>query len=448
MDSEAVKKNVLDDVYPDDAERNQNQELFQQIQEFIQDKFDVEARLMGSTAKDTFIAGDKDLDIFIFFPTDVSEDDLEKKGLEIGEAVFKQFDGDHEVDYAEHPYTKGHIQEYEVEIVPAYDVASGAEIQSSVDRTPFHTDWVNDQLARDEKKEVVVLKAFLRGQGLYGSTLRIEGFSGYLCELLIAEYGSFEAVLEAAVEWNEKQILDPAEHHETIPNYLKQKFEGEQLVMIDPVDPERNVASVLNNENYTRFVYAAWRYLQDPDTAFFFPEPEPASADAVANALDDRGDFVMIAFPTPDMIDDMLYPQLRSLMRRLEQVLEDNEFRLFQSGFHVGDESTRILFEFYCNELPATRRQIGPKPFHNTEHMANFTEKYGDVWVEGDRLVTLVERDHTAAEPLLNEFLSDGLQEKGVPKHLVSPVEEGTVSSIELDGEEWRRFLRDHFKLG
>ncbi|MDY6773821.1 MAG: hypothetical protein SVS85_01360, partial [Candidatus Nanohaloarchaea archaeon] len=147
------------------------------------------------------------------------------------------------------------------------------------------------------------------------------------------------------------------------------------------------------------------------------------------------------------MIDDMLYPQLRRLLSRLETLLEENEFRLFQSGFHVGEEVTRVLFELFSGELPGMRKHLGPKVFHNQEHVENFTEKYGEVWVEGTRLATVVEREFTDAGALLNDFLTGGLQEKGVPKNLVPAVEDAEVKGLKFQEEDWREFLRDEFHL-
>ncbi|MFB6265782.1 MAG: CCA tRNA nucleotidyltransferase, partial [Candidatus Nanohaloarchaea archaeon] len=340
-------------------------------------------------------------------------------------------------------YTKGDIDGYEVEIVPAYSVDSGEDIKSSVDRTPFHRQWVNENLSEEEKREVVLLKAFLRGQELYGSTLRVQGFAGYLCELLIAEYGSFEELLREVVDWEEEEVIDPAGHHETLPNYLREKFSDEKLVVIDPVDPERNVASVLSTENYARFVYSAWRYLQDPGEEFFFPEEVEAEREGLEASAEGRGDFVMVEFLTPDLIDDMLYPQLRRLLSRLETLMEENEFRLFQTGFHVGEERIRILFELFSDELPAMRKHLGPKVFHSQEHVENFTEKYGEVWVEGTRLATLVEREFTDAGALLEDFLTGDLQEKGVPANLIPAVEGAEVKDLGFDSADWRKFLRD-----
>ncbi|MDY6769905.1 MAG: CCA tRNA nucleotidyltransferase [Candidatus Nanohaloarchaea archaeon] len=448
MDHDAVREEVLDRVAPSDEEAAESRELFSRIQAFIDDEFDRDAELMGSTAKGTFMAGDKDLDIFVFFPETVEEDELEEQGLAIGEAVFDEFDGDYDVEYAEHPYTKGDVDDYEVEIVPAYRVESGEDIKSSVDRTPFHRDWVDKHLDEAGKREVVLLKAFLRGQELYGSTLRVQGFSGYLCELLIAEYGSFREVLEAAVEWDEEEVIDPADHHDRLPARLRDRFEDENLVVIDPVDPERNVASVLSRENYARFVYAAWRYLQEPSDRFFFPNDREPDEEALRAAAERRGDFVLLSFPTPDLLDDILHPQLRSLLSRLETLLQEHEFRIIRSGFHVGGEETRILFELFARDLPEMQTHHGPTVFHNAEHIDNFTDKYGDVWVDGTRLTTIVDREFTDAAALLDDFLDRDLPESGVPDNIASAVADGAVSELRFDGAEWRRFLRDSFHLG
>jgi hypothetical protein len=197
MSHEEVREKVLEKVSPSDEEAEESLDMFSRIQGFIEEEFGREAELMGSTAKGTFMAGDKDLDIFVFFEPEVARETLEEEGLAIGEAVFEHFDGQYHVEYAEHPYTKGTINGFEVEIVPAYAIDDPNDIKSAVDRTPFHTRWVNEALDKAQRKEVVMLKAFLKAQGLYGSSLDTERFSGYLREILIAEYGSFTDLLAA-----------------------------------------------------------------------------------------------------------------------------------------------------------------------------------------------------------------------------------------------------------
>ncbi|EHK02130.1 tRNA CCA-pyrophosphorylase, partial [Candidatus Haloredivivus sp. G17] len=101
---------------------------------------------------------------------------------------------------------KGEIKGHEVEIVPCYDT-DPENIQSAVDRTPHHTRWAKNNLDSQQRKDVVALKVFLDAQGLYGSSLEIQGFSGYLCEILIAYYGSFEKLIEKASQWQKEERI-------------------------------------------------------------------------------------------------------------------------------------------------------------------------------------------------------------------------------------------------
>ncbi len=444
-----VETRVLEKVLPDSEERKRSKEKFRDIKEFIKEKHELEARLMGSLAKDTFLKGDKDLDIFVFFPDSTDREELEEKGLEVGKSVFEEFNGDYEVEYAEHPYTKGEIGDFEVEIIPAYLVDGPEEMRSSVDRTPMHTRWVNKNLSEKEKKETVLLKAFLKGQGLYGSSLKVMGFAGYLCEILIAEYGSFRELVESTEDWEEKKVIDVEDHHNgELPEKIQKKFREDSLIVIDPTDPERNVASVLSRENYCKFLFRAWKYIEDRSTEFFFPEPVEPDREEITEEINSRGDMYEVVFEKPDLTEDILYPQLRKLLKRLQDKLERNEFQLFDSGFYVGEKEVRIVLDLQLSELPDKRKHRGPKIFHNKENVEDFTSKYSNTWVSGTRLTTIVEREHKKAEDLLEDFLSGDMGEKGVPRNLIKKIEEREIREVRLEGDgEWLKFLKKFLNL-
>jgi len=190
MDIQQVKEKALEEYYPGQEELDEAQQIFGRISSVINQKYGLESHFAGSASRETCRKGDKDIDVFVLFPEDTSRQELEEKGLKIGRYVFEEFDGEHHVEYAEHPYTKGEIMGHEVEIVPCIDT-DPEDITSSVDRTPHHTRWVKENLDKQQRKDVVALKAFLEAQGLYGSSLKTQGFSGYLCEILVVYYGSF-----------------------------------------------------------------------------------------------------------------------------------------------------------------------------------------------------------------------------------------------------------------
>src|SRR5206468_712277 len=103
------------------------------------------------------------------------------------------------------------------------------------------------------------------GIGVYGAEAKVLGFSGYLCELLILKYASFRGVLDSSLSWRPGTVIvlegPPAR---TFP---------EPLIVVDPVDPNRNVASAVGIEQLATFVHAAREYLAAPSERFFFPRP-------------------------------------------------------------------------------------------------------------------------------------------------------------------------------
>ena len=143
-------------------------------------------RVEGSVAKDTWLSENPDIDIFMRLPTSIPRKSLGDVGLKIAK---KAAEGYEQVErFAEHPYLEIFVEGYRVDIVPCYDAKPG-EWQSATDRTPYHTDYIKKTLkCKGSRDEVRLLKKFMQGIGVYGAEIKVGGFSGYLCELLILKY--------------------------------------------------------------------------------------------------------------------------------------------------------------------------------------------------------------------------------------------------------------------
>jgi len=202
----SVEEAVLEKVTPTLLERKSildaAEDLVAQVTKTVKDyPYDLEVRLVGSVAKDTYLK-EPDIDVFIMFPTSVGREELESIGLEIGRRTIAG-----EERYAEHPYIHGEFRGYQTDIVPCYKVRDPSSLKSAVDRTPFHTEFVKKSLPEGRRGEARLLKQFMKGVGVYGAESRTQGFSGYLVELLIIRYGSFRKVLEAASVWRYGETL-------------------------------------------------------------------------------------------------------------------------------------------------------------------------------------------------------------------------------------------------
>ena len=346
--------------------------------------------LVGSVAKGTYV-GTPDIDLFILFPEEVERPVLERVGLEIGQEVLGG-----ELRYAEHPYTHGKFMGLEVDLVPCYAVTDPGSLRSAVDRTPFHTRYVLANLGEGQRDQVLLLKRFMKGVGTYGAEARVQGFSGYLNELLVIKYGTFRGVLEAAIDWRPGLVLD----------VLGGRKGGEApLTFIDPVDPRRNVASALSLDNLCLFQQACREYLGKEDERFFFPSPRPLlGLREIKDRLRQRGnDVLVVEMDRPGLIDDNLYPQVQRSILGLRKLLEASDFKVLDAVFDV-DEKVRMAFEMEHCRLPLGRLHLGPPAW--TPNAGEFVSKWrenglGQPFLREGRWQAHVRRDHHRAEDLL-----------------------------------------------
>ena len=146
--------------------------------------------------------------------------------------------------------------------------------------------------------EVRLLKAWTGGIGVYGAEAKIRGFSGYLCELLVLKHSTFRGVLQAATS------LRPGAKIE-FETAATRQF-PEPLVVVDPVDGNRNVASAVSGEQLATFVHASREYLTKPSDRFFFPRPlKPLPLPRLRSLCARRAThLVVVSIPAPAITED------------------------------------------------------------------------------------------------------------------------------------------------
>ncbi|MDD1772730.1 MAG: CCA tRNA nucleotidyltransferase [Methanomassiliicoccales archaeon] len=323
----------------------------------------LQTMLVGSVAKSTYV-GEPDIDLFVLFPTDTERSDLEKFGLQIGEEVLHG-----EVHYAEHPYTHGKFHGFEVDLVPCYRILDTTHLRSAVDRTPFHTRYVLEKLTDEKRDQVRLLKQFMKGIGVYGAEARVQGFSGYLTELLIIRYGDLASLICSAKGWRPGIIMDAE-------GGLKGGGEP-PLTFADPVDQKRNVASALSLDRLSLFIHACQEYSVAPDDRFFFPRERPVwEIDEIERCLQTRGTSpLVVVLERPDLVDDNLYPQVQRSMYGLRKMLESYDFNVLDQCYAVGKD-VRMAFELEHEPLPKGKLHQGPPAW--TVNAREFVEKWRD----------------------------------------------------------------------
>jgi len=352
MDEELVELSVLGEIVPpkEDLEHLDGVafRLLKKVQDYFAEKgLDVSVRLAGSYAKGTYLS-DQDFDLFMLFPTDYSRKELQEIGIQAGKDLING-----ELVYSEHPYTTGYFEGVEVDMVPCYRLESTEHIQTAVDRTPFHTEYINSHLDQDQKDQVRLLKKFMKGIGAYGAEQDSRGFSGYMCEILVVKYGSFRSVLEHAVDWKkgETVVIEQEGPH----------FES-ALVVYDPVDRNRNAASAVHEDTLELFKAAAKAYLKEPSELFFFPNPRiPLSPEELEwLCARHKSRLASISFDRPDANEDNLQAQLWRTQYAFDKKFSEFGFKVLRAVHQMDSLSMTVVFELESDRLSDTFEHRGP----------------------------------------------------------------------------------------
>ena len=421
-----IEQQILKRITPTPKEKQDLLAVVDKLTEDVQHILDSEQitakiQLVGSIAKDTYLQNNVDIDLFIQFPQTTPRNALEKNGLFIGRKILTK----PEECYAEHPYVRGVYKNYKTEIVPCYQIEDATQKLSAVDRTPLHTKYVITHLNETQKNEVRLLKQFLKGIGCYGAEAEIEGFSGYLCEILIINYGSFNNLLTNAQNWKQgiTFTLEKANH----PQF------DTPLIFIDPVDNERNVASAVSEEKFSLFIDACTAYLKQPLTTFFFPnETKPWSIKKIRDEQEKRGGhYIGIRIAKPQIISENLYPQIRKSVRSICELCERHDFSVQDAQFYVDIAQGFFYIVLWTTQdiLPDICLHAGP-PATLKSNVEDFLKKWTDnpltlkkPYEKDGRIYVERKRKYTDIKKLLTKEIN----ELSLGKHVTQMMKKGYI---------------------
>ena len=392
-----LEERILKRIKPTASEsksiRDTAEKLKKKVEKYLRDNdLSVEVRFVGSVAKGTYLA-DPDIDLFLLFPSTVSRGDLERIGLKVGEDTIGG-----EKMYAEHPYTRGIFEGLDVDIVPCFLLESAERLLSAVDRTPFHTEYVLSKLNDEQKDDVRLLKAFMKGIDAYGAEPNTRGFSGYMCELLVIHFGSFLNAIRAGAEWKEGTAITIEKKGPPMTG---------ALVVYDPVDYKRNVASAVHLDTLAMYIIACRSYLSDPSEKFFFPpERTPMTEKELKERADMHGSRLLtVTFKRPDVNTDNIYSQIWKTEYALEKKLNAYSFNVLRS-VHALTDKIVIIFEIERDILSKTFKHTGPPVWvKSSESFLNKwnDNEYGRPFIEEGQWTVVAERRHSTAEEMLYE---------------------------------------------
>ncbi len=224
----------------------------------------------GSTGKkQTQLRGASDIDLFVILSQDDFSDLLAKDSKKRGEAVDDLMDSmvdnwfipamhgltidSLQKTFSQHPYLSLEMMGFEVDIVSCFLIDS-EELEkngpiTAMDRTIHHSEYVFNNIGelRDDAR---ILKSFVRASHAYADRCAVGrmGFTGYALELLVILKGGVDDAIKTILELDTIPV-DP--FHRKLDDLRKiPAFKDDNIFIMDPTDPGRNVASSFDQRSF------------------------------------------------------------------------------------------------------------------------------------------------------------------------------------------------------
>ena len=359
----------------------------------------------GSYAKETWTSEKIDIDIFVKFKTATTEKNFEKIGRKIGFDSLKKFKP--YVRYSEHPFVEANIDGVGVNVVPCYDVKKGAW-KSAADRSTFHTEFMSEKLSGQMKDDIRILKYFLNINKMYGAEIAKQGFSGYVCEVLVYYLGSFENVLKKMAKLQRNEMIGES----------PRKFES-PMIIIDPIDRNRNLGAAISMDNVTNFILVARNFLKKNSISYFKEKSKLSIPKGFAKNI------LVIQFIYKKRSDDIIYGQIKRATNSIESQLNKEGFNVLRTDSLAYGENNHIAaLIFLLESISISKNEIraGPEVFSSdfSSKFININSKKSKLmWANRDgKLQSLQTRRYQNAKSFLNNLIKNHLGESGIPKGL------------------------------
>ena len=362
----------------------------------------------GSVGKGTCLPGIHDIDYFMRF-------DLKKYGeenlSEICESVLSGIFKDVLRLKGSRDYFRVKINDYEVEIIPVLYIKRINQAQNLTDQSPFHVNWIkkNVKAKKNLNFDMRLAKQFFRASGVYGAESWIGGFSGHVTEILVVYYGGFEKLLKAVLKWKDKTIIDVEKSYKgmDVLDILDDAKTVGPLVVVDPVDKDRNAAAALGLEKFELLQSKIESFLKKPHKKFF---------DEIELTVDDikkigkRNRVLIWKAPPEDEKMDVSGAKMVKYAEHISRMFKDEEFIVLDSGMYWNKHDDGLVWVI-VDKKDLSKKQIikGPQTFGMQNHIMAFKKKYArrKNWREGYHYYAEIPRKYTKIDQILRLVKKD-----------------------------------------
>jgi tRNA nucleotidyltransferase (CCA-adding enzyme) len=396
--------------------KKEHDQILKKIESFLHDlraalereKIDAYVMLGGSAAKGTFLRHDFDCDVFVRF---IYDEYKEKDVSQLLEKALKHMKGTtYERVHGSRDYFIGTWKELQYEIIPVLYINDKRMAKNITDMSPLHVEWLNQHLTEEIRDQIILTKLFFKAQKVYGAESYMNGFSGHIVDLLTIYYGSFKELLENIVKWQEKELINMTSHPININDFNPDKIQS-AIIVVDPVEPERNAAAAVGFEQFYHIQNQATTFLENPNENFFkrtsisIKELQAMKKEAEKKQ---QAMIIVKALPTHGKLDT-IGTKIFKTHEFIQEELKRNNFTVEKAGWEWEEDQDKEAILWYMTKekkLSATQEHAGP-PLKRKEDVAAFQKKHKKFFFKENKIYTTIKRKYTTAEALIKERIKD-----------------------------------------
>ncbi len=382
-------KEVLSEIKPKQSKIKEAEEFIKKINFLIKKrKIKAKAVFGGSYSKKTWLKGDADIDIFVKFDMKYVHEDLSKL---LGDLI-KNFKSQKVHGSRDYFQINNSLK---FELVPVLNIRKPQDAHNVTDFSPLHVKWANK--AR-KSSEILLAKKFFKANKVYGAESYIKGFSGHVVDILTIFYGSFLDLVKNAAKWRDQTIIDPEKKYKNKnPLFVlnKSKISG-PLIVIDPVQPDRNAASVVSQEKYQQLINACKAFLKNPSKIFFEEQKKDFSAI--------KGNLVTLEVTPLKGKKDVVGSKLLKIFEHIKKSLE--EFEVVDAGWEW-NKRAKMFFVVKKNLLPEEFVREGPL-LKFEDHVENFKKLHKKTFIKNNRINASIKREHAEIKEFIENLITQG----------------------------------------
>ena len=406
-------KEVLTELKPGVIEKKKFKLIIGEFLKKINNNLvDAKAILGGSGAKDTWLSGNHDIDIFVQYNYHKYEDKSNELSDYLQKSLKKSFPKlKISRVHGSRDYFKFSYKNKSFEVVPILKINVAKQAINITDISPLHEKWVN-KFGKKVKDDIRLVKQFCRANKLYGAESYISGFSGYVLEILTINYGSFEGLLQASKKWKDKEIIDFSEFYEkkmALFHINKSKLNS-PLIIVDPVDKERNAAAALSMNKVLTFKRLAKSYLKKPNKSFF------EMKELVFQKLKDEANDKKLIFLTIKPLqgkEDVIGSKLLKVFNLIKKEL--GKFLLLKSNWDWNQENKEAYFYFILEKEELAKYEVREGPqLKMKEFVKDFKKKNKDCFNKDGRVMARIK----VRDPKLNKFIEHLLKNNYIKERI------------------------------